>query len=60
MDVEVLFGVGDKFAIEPQPKLEGVNLMPGMDIVVEGAERLWPTRPVIVMNGQEPGEGRPQ
>ncbi|MBX2851843.1 MAG: efflux RND transporter periplasmic adaptor subunit [Phycisphaeraceae bacterium] len=61
MDVDVLFGVDGKFAIEPKPKLEGVNLMPGMDVVVEGAERLWPTRPVIVMNGGEAGgEGAPR
>lgn len=59
MDVDVLFGVDGKFAIEPQPKLEGVNLMPGMNIVIEGAERLWPTRPVIVMNGLKPDEGAP-
>ncbi|MEM9345254.1 MAG: efflux RND transporter periplasmic adaptor subunit [Planctomycetota bacterium] len=55
MDVKVLFGVDGLFAIEPMPKMEGMELMPGMDVVVEGAERLWPTRPVIVMNGAGPG-----
>lgn len=71
MDVSVLFGVDGLFAIEPKPKLQGVNLSAGMDVVIEGAERLWPTRPMIVMNGEEPdgespnaevpdGEGAPQ
>jgi RND family efflux transporter MFP subunit len=53
MDVEVLFGVNGQFAILPKPKMQGVNLSPGMDVVIEGAERLWPTRPMIVMNGEE-------
>ncbi|MFK7790912.1 MAG: efflux RND transporter periplasmic adaptor subunit [Phycisphaeraceae bacterium] len=61
MDVEVLFGVNGQFAIEPKPKMQGMNLLPGMDVVVEGAERLWPTRPMIVMNADAeadaPGEG---
>lgn len=60
MDVDVLFGVDGKFAIEPKPKLQGVNLSAGMDVVIEGAERLWPTRPVIVMNGEAPKEGASQ
>lgn len=51
MDVDVLFGVDDQFVVEPKPKMEGMDLMPGMDVVIEGAERLWPTRPMIVMNG---------
>jgi RND family efflux transporter MFP subunit len=64
MDVDVLFGVDGKFAIQPKPKVEGMNLSEGMDVVIEGAERLFPTRPMIVMNsekGENPdGEGPPQ
>jgi len=56
MDVNVLFGVNGNFAIQPQPKLEGVELSEGMDVVIEGAERLFPTRPMIVMNGDTEGE----
>ena len=59
MDVDVLFGVDDQFAIEPKPKMQGMNLSAGMDVVVEGAERLWPTRPMIVMNAVGPGKGGP-
>lgn len=59
MDVDVLFGVDGLFAIEPKPKLQGVNLSAGMDVVVEGAERLWPTRPMIVMNGEVPSDSVP-
>ena len=53
MDVDVLFGVDGMFAVQPKPKMEGMDLMPGMDVVVEGAERLWPQRPVDVMNGEK-------
>lgn len=51
MDVDVLFGVDDYLAIEPKPKVQGANLSAGMDVVIEGAERLFPTRPMIVMGG---------
>ncbi|MGB0766590.1 MAG: efflux RND transporter periplasmic adaptor subunit [Phycisphaeraceae bacterium] len=51
MDVDVLFGVDGYFAVEPKPKMQGMTLNPGMDVVIEGAERLWPTRPLVVMNG---------
>ncbi|MEO0476780.1 MAG: efflux RND transporter periplasmic adaptor subunit [Planctomycetota bacterium] len=57
MDVDVLFGVDGQFAVEPKPKMEGMTLMPGMDVVIEGAERLWSTRPVIVMNAGDGGRG---
>lgn len=68
MDVDVLFGVDGKFAIKPKPKVEGMNLMAGMEVVIEGAERLFPTRPMIIMNGgqggppagEQSGEGEPQ
>lgn len=57
MDVDVLFGEGEVFAINPQPKVQGMDLAPGMEVVTEGAERLWPTRPLIVIpSGQGPAE----
>lgn len=57
MPVEVVFGDGDVFAIVPKPKVAGMNLFPGMDVVVEGAERVFPTRPLLVMNAGGAGEG---
>ena len=48
MDVDVLFGDGDQFAVRPKPKMQGMDLRPGMEVVVEGAERLWPTRPLMI------------
>ncbi|MEM9414193.1 MAG: efflux RND transporter periplasmic adaptor subunit [Planctomycetota bacterium] len=59
VDVEVLFGVGERFAVEPLQKLEGLTLFPGMPVVVEGAEQLWPTRPAIVTNPQAGGGAGP-
>lgn len=58
MDVDVLFGVDGQFAVEPKPKMRGMNLSPGMDVVVEGAERLWPTRPMVVMNANAEAEAK--
>lgn len=49
MDVQVLFGLDGYFAIRPMPKAPNARLDVGMDVVVEGAERLWPSRPVIVL-----------
>lgn len=54
MPVDVVFGDGDFFAVVPKPKIQGMDLFPGMDIVIEGAERLWPTRPLMVTN--QPGD----
>ncbi|MFI4859118.1 MAG: efflux RND transporter periplasmic adaptor subunit [Phycisphaerales bacterium JB063] len=59
VDVEVLFGLGNRFAVLPQSKMEGMTLAPGMPVVVEGAEMLWPTRPAIVTNPQDSGGGAP-
>jgi len=43
--VKVLFGAGKSFVIQP---VGGPPLMPGMEVVIEGAERLFPTQPLIV------------
>ena len=45
--VEVLFGVGDRYAIELLDPT-GIPLAEGMEVVIEGAERLFPTRPLDV------------
>ncbi len=42
--IKVLFGSGDRFAIET---IDG-PLFPGAQVVVEGAESLFPTRPLII------------
>ncbi len=44
--VRVLFGHGDRYAVRPLPTA-GPPLMPDMPVVIEGAERLFPTQPLI-------------
>ena len=46
--VKVLFGVGDRYAVAAIGG--GPPLLPGGQIVTEGAERLFPTQPLIVTN----------
>lgn len=46
VSVKVRFGVGDRYVVEPLGG--GPPLAPGMQVVIEGAERLFPTRPLIV------------
>lgn len=59
VEVLVLFGEGDSFVVEPLQKMAGLTLMPGMPVVVQGAEMLWPTRPAIVTSGPGGGGGPP-
>lgn len=49
MPVEVLFGVGDRFAVEPGPSAMGPPLSAGSRVVIEGVERLFPSRPLEEM-----------
>ena len=49
LPVEVLFGVGDRFAVEPGPAAMGRPLAAGTRVVIEGAERLFPTQPLREM-----------
>ena len=57
VDVDLLFGVEGHFAVEPKPKAQGMTLMPGMDVVVEGAERIeFPSHALVVVNAQSPVE----
>jgi RND family efflux transporter MFP subunit len=63
--VRVLFGHEDRFAVSPLDMGTGVGLSDGTPVVVEGAERLFPTRPLMTpeqaatMNGSGPGDGPP-
>lgn len=54
MDIEVLFGDGERFAIRPLPKMKGMGLSAGIDVVIEGKESLWPTRPLIIVPSGPP------
>jgi len=47
INVRILFGVDERYAIEP--KGGGPPLMPGMQVVIEGAERLFPTQPLNIV-----------
>lgn len=49
MPVEVRFGAGASFAVEPKPVAMGRPLSPGDRVVIEGAERLFPTQPLQEM-----------
>ena len=48
--VRVLFGVDDRYAVEPLPGGQGPALTQGTRVVVEGAERLFPTRPLQIVD----------
>ncbi len=54
--VNVLFGVGgDRYAVEPLPGAQGPPaLAEGTQVVIEGAERLFPTQPLILLNDTPP------
>lgn len=58
--VRVLFGVGDRFAVEPLSKdaASGPQLNAGMQVVIEGAERLYPGQNIVVI--PEPGAPAPE
>ncbi|MEX1090912.1 MAG: efflux RND transporter periplasmic adaptor subunit, partial [Phycisphaeraceae bacterium] len=47
--VEVLFSHGGRYAVQTAPSNAGPPLAPGMQVVIEGAERLWPTAPVMAV-----------
>ncbi|MEL7087276.1 MAG: efflux RND transporter periplasmic adaptor subunit, partial [Planctomycetota bacterium] len=48
--VDVLFGVGDRYAVAPLPGAEFPALTQDKPVVIEGAERLFPTRPLDIMD----------
>ena len=47
MPVKVLFGENDRYAVLPLPSAQGIQIQDGMDVVIEGAERLFPTQPLV-------------
>lgn len=47
--VRVLFGVGDRYAVQPLPGAPFPALTAGTQVVTEGAERLFPTRPLMLL-----------
>jgi len=55
LPVRVLYGSGDWFVVEARPVSVGMPLSPGMDVVVEGAERLYPTQPLIDLGAPQGG-----
>ncbi len=48
--VEVLFGVGGRYAVQPLPGATRDVLTEGKSVVVEGAERLFPSQPLDILN----------
>ncbi len=56
--VEVLFGLEDRYVVRPLPGGQGPALTDGTRVVIEGAERLFPTRPLqILAEGPPPVTG---
>ncbi|MEM1213532.1 MAG: efflux RND transporter periplasmic adaptor subunit [Planctomycetota bacterium] len=56
--VEVVFGKGDRFAVEVLPGRSAGLLFPGASVVTRGGERLFPTQPLMVkVAGDEAGVG---
>lgn len=53
--VEILFGHGDRYAVALRPT-SGPPLTPGMSVVVEGAERLFPTQPLLPVDAAPAAE----
>jgi RND family efflux transporter MFP subunit len=45
IDVQILFGTEDRYVIKPAMPLEA-----GTQVVIEGAERLFPTQPLEILN----------
>lgn len=49
IDVDVLFGAGDQYAVRTARRNTGPPLAPGMQVVIEGGERLmFPGQPVVI------------
>lgn len=48
--INVLFGSGERYAVESLPGGEHPALNQGTQVVIEGAERLFPTQPLSIMN----------
>ena len=48
--VNMLFGVDDRYAVEPLPGAPRPALQQGTKVVIEGADRLFPTQPLNIVN----------
>ncbi len=57
--VDVLFGSGDIYAVKVSAANAGPPLAPGMQVVIEGAERLFPTRPLMTSEPMPAQSGGP-
>jgi multidrug efflux pump subunit AcrA (membrane-fusion protein) len=53
MPVQVAFSVGDRYALRP-----GGGLRPGMRVVVEGNERMFPGQPLNDIEAGPPADAR--
>lgn len=61
LPVNILFGVDEvHFAVRPLPTSQGQILEPGMQVVIEGAERLMPTQPLLIEDDQGRMQQPPQ
>ncbi len=56
VDVRVLFGEGDRVAVEAMPGLGDTPIVGGADVVIEGAENLIPDQPLIYAEGAQAAE----
>jgi len=59
VQVEVEFPEGDRYAVRPFGQTAGLLKRPDAVVVVEGAETLFPTRPLIIQNTGAPQGGAP-
>lgn len=51
MPVRILYGIdAQTLAIEPLPNAQGQLLRPNMQVVIEGAEQLFPMRPLMIQD----------
>ncbi|MEM6554124.1 MAG: efflux RND transporter periplasmic adaptor subunit, partial [Planctomycetota bacterium] len=58
--VEVVFGTGDRFAVEALPGRSAGLLFPGASVVTRGGERLFPTQALMVKGAESGGGGEPR
>ena len=47
--VRILFGSGDRYAVAPGPGGAGPPLNPQLRVVIDGAERLFPSQPLMIL-----------
>ncbi|MEX2213181.1 MAG: efflux RND transporter periplasmic adaptor subunit [Phycisphaeraceae bacterium] len=53
LEVDVLFGVGDQYAVRVNRRNAGTPLTPGMKVIIEGGERiLFPGQPLMLLESR--------